>query len=143
VSFYEDAVSHIYTKLTENNVNKNDHSQYDVCFDQRETFENNIDNKTDKISFIEALQAKIFKNKTEENEEYIVAAQNREEQVNYKYKNSTNKINMVQSDKINSIFNENNELKVMKNNSRGNLFSKCLKFFSLLNNLFKLFYLKL
>lgn len=118
-------MSHTYTKLySENNLNHNDisHSQYDICNDYRETFENN-DIKTNKISFIGAAQAKQIKNnKTEENEEYLVAAQNTEEQNNYFFKKlSSNNILEYPSNKINSIFNDkNDDLKILKSYSRGN-----------------------
>jgi hypothetical protein len=102
---------------SENNVN-NDISQYDVCYDYRETSENN-NGKTNKISFGGNVQAKLFKNKTEENEEYLDASQNPEEQSNYVKKLSLNYVQRISSNGINSIFNAKIDLKAMKSHSKG------------------------
>lgn len=122
-SVYEDALSHIYTKIySENNVN-NDNSQYDVCYDYGETLENK-NGKYNKISFGGNVQAKLFKNKTEENQEYLDAGQNAEEQSKYVKELSFNNVQRISSNGINSIFDASFDLKAMKSHSKGNcLFS--------------------
>lgn len=119
-------MSHIYTKMhSENNLN-NDNSQYDVCNDYRETYDNNqiIANK---IKINVNTQLNIIKNKTEESEEYLDAAQNTDEQSNYNRKISSNNVDKFSPFGITSIFNDKNNLKLTKKKpSKGKAFITAL-----------------
>lgn len=104
---------------SEINVN-NDVSQYEICNDFKETTENYENKSNNNGNIFNNSQIRITK-KTEENEEYLVAAQNTEEQSHYLTKKNTKIFDKIPTNGINLIVNRNINSKDFNNLNGGNL----------------------
>jgi len=91
--------------MTENNI-INDISEYDACNESKEIFENN-DLKLNNNNL--KKERRILKTKSEDDEEYSVAAQLTEENKNYiSEKNCSNQYEYFSSNKLNFVMTKDN-----------------------------------
>lgn len=102
ISYYEDAISHLYNPTSDNNNNnnKNNTSYYEVCNELKEAVDNNNNNNATNVSCLDNAIDDKFNKAEKEIEEYEVA-----EGSNLDYSKS---VNMVENKKSDHINNSNN-----------------------------------
>ena len=113
VSIYEDALSNFNTKMQSDN-NINDTSNYDICNDYKETNENLV--LINNVNTTPKAQTVFIKIKGEDNEEYLVAAQNTEELKNLVFKNSYKNNENVTPNEVKQTYKKNSGLNFNQQN---------------------------